>query len=343
MGHAAGAPQHVPDGVAGPHGHPRGPPLQGQPRAQLALLAPLQVVRVPVTAEQAHPQEAQGLQRPGVAVRIGEVGAQGLGGMVHRAHAGGQPDPLRGVHGERRIEDHHPRHVQRVVEALLGLPPGVRAAGVGVELAAGERGGHRHHAHLRTLVLRAVGRAVGIGDHAEGLQAVHIPHLVPQAELHQLARVGERAAPDGDDEVRIRRARLRGGVEHRLPRGVGRHAVVLPREPLAQRRANGGDGVRLPIERAAHHQEHAPRADALRLAGQGLGGGVAAHHTLHAPKGDDQVLHHRALLQAGVGTDARVAPRRWAMQPRTVSRRPPPPRGSPGTGRRPPGRSAPRR
>ena len=65
------------------------------------------------------------------------------------------------------------------------------------------------------------------------------------------------------------------------PRRVRRHPVEAAGAAIAERAAHLLDLVRVPVERVAHHQENARRAEALRLRGHRLRRRLAEHHLIH--------------------------------------------------------------
>ena len=77
--------------------------------------------------------------------------------------------------------------------------------------------------------------------------------------MHGLGAVGDRAAADGHDQIRLRRHDRLGGRDHGRSRRVRRHPVEAAGTAVAERSAHLVDLVRRLIERVAHHQEDTRR------------------------------------------------------------------------------------
>ena len=119
--------------------------------------------------------------------------------------------------------------------------------------------------------------------------------VVGEAELDRLGAVGDRAAAQGDDQIGLGLARLRGGGDHGRARRVRRHLVEGADAFVAERAPDLLDLVGLAIERAAHHQEHALGAVLLDQLGHRLGGRLAVVDFFHLGKNDAPRCQHSVL------------------------------------------------
>ena len=216
-------------------------------------------------------QQRETLERLRVAVGMRLERADPFDAVVDGAHAGGEEQPLGRVDGRRGVEDDRPRHDVRVAEQLLGAGAFVGDAGDCAELAArqGRRDGDLGHG--RWIDGRRAERPVRAGHRSEHVDPIRLADVVREAERDRLGAVGDRATPEGDDEVRPGLPRGIGGRDHVRARGVRRHPVELAHDLVAERAAKLRDLVGLAVEGAAHHQEHALRAPALDFGRHRLG------------------------------------------------------------------------
>ena len=286
MRHVEHGAQHIADAVAGAHRNARRQRSHRKPGADLAIHPGIEVARVRLHPRQRLGQHRQSLQRLGVGVGMRLARAQAFDAMVDGADAGRQPQPLRRVQGHGGIEDGGAGHHELVAHRFLDLAANIGDAGDRAEFAAGDGGGHADLAHRRGLQRWCC--ALRGADRIDGLDAANI---VGETELHRLGAVGDRAAADGDDEIGLRAARLLGGGDDGLARGMRRHRVERCHATRPQTVADLVDLVGASIERAADHQEGPACAQAVHLRGDGVGGRAAENHLVHGAEYDTPAVH----------------------------------------------------
>jgi hypothetical protein len=76
---------------------------------------------------------------------------------------------------------------------------------------------------------------------------------------------------------------------------VRRHRIERAGATRAEAVADLLDLVGLAVERAADHQESAPRAEAIDLRDHRLGGGRADNHLVHGAENDTPLVHALVL------------------------------------------------
>ena len=206
--------------------------------------------------------------------------------MVDGADAGRKQQPFRRVHGDGGIEDGGARHRQSMAQHFLGPAAQVGDAGDGAEFAAGDRGRHADLTHGRR---RDVGGEPLVGP--DPVNVLDAAHIVGEAKLHRLGAVGDRAAAHGDDEIGVGGARLLGGGNDGLARGVRRHGVEGADATRSKRAPDFVDFAGLAVERAADHEKGAGHAQPLDLRDNGLGGRMAEHHLVHGAEDDTSLVH----------------------------------------------------
>jgi len=286
MGHAECRAEHIADAVACSHRHPRSQRPGREPGADLAIHPGVEIAGVRLHARQRLRQHRQSLQRLRVAVRMRLARAQALHTMVDRADAGRKPQPFRGMHGHRGIEDGGARHRKIVAQHLLDLGAQIGDAGDGAEFAAGNGRRHADLAHGRRV---HVGRDVLAGpDPVDILDAANV---VGEADLHRLGAVGDRSPAYGDDQVGVGGARLFGGGNDGFAGRMRRHRVEGRHATRPEGLADFLDLVGLTVERAANHQEGAGQAQAVHLPGGRLGGGRSENHLVHGAENDTPLVH----------------------------------------------------
>ncbi len=103
MGHITCTAQHMADSVTRSHRHARDNGHHGLPHTYLAFKPSLYIVRIFLHTAQAINQQAQRTVGKPIAIRVGLKRRERLNGMIHRAHTGGEPEPLRRMSRECRV------------------------------------------------------------------------------------------------------------------------------------------------------------------------------------------------------------------------------------------------
>ena len=132
-------------------------------------------------------------------------------------------------------------------------------------------------------------------DRPDAVDVLDGADIIGEAKLHGLGAVGDRAAADGDDEVGAGGARLLGGGDHGLARGVRRHRIEGRDAARPERVPDFLDLVGVAVERAADHQEGAVRAQAVHLRHDRVGGRAAEHDLVHGAENDTPLVHALVL------------------------------------------------
>ena len=114
-----------------------------------------------------------------------------------------------------------------------------------------------------------------------------------------------------DNEISAKRPGLLGGGNDGAPWRVWRHAIERADTAIAECTAHLLDLVRLPVQRAADHQEYA--LCVLRQFSDRLGGGYAEQHLFHLAEYDTAGLQHVDVLPVDAGKSY-SEPEKNAMQ-----------------------------
>ncbi len=189
------------------------------------------------------------------------AGADAFDAMIHRADAGREEQPFRRVHGQPGIENGRARDGEGMPQPLLHMGAFVGDPCDVAELAAGDRGGHADLPHDRRLELRLLAAAG-----ADVVDALDRRDIIGKTELHRLGAIGDRAAADGDDEIGLGVAGLVGGGNDGRARRMRGHLVEDAGAARAHRLADFCDLAGLAMQRSAHHQEGALRAEPVESA-----------------------------------------------------------------------------
>ena len=293
--HVARPAEHVADRVAGAHRHTGDDRNHRLPRADLAFQPRIEIAGVGLDAGQAGRQQPQRAVGDAVAIVVRLERGERLGRVIDGADAGRQPQPFRRVDGDRGIEHDGDRNRHALLIALLLLDRLVGRPRQRVELAARQRRRHADHPHVRRIEHRRDHRAVGLDAGAEGVEALDCRDIVLEEDRDDLARVGDRAAADRDDQVGTRRARRIGRRQHVAARRVRLDAVVSRGMTVAERRLDPPDLVGLAIERHAGQDEHAPRVEALGLRRERRRRRLAQRHPLGRGQNDRRSSDHAKL------------------------------------------------
>ena len=257
MRHIATAAQHMPYRMARPHLRATLAPGHRLPHRQLAIETRFHIVRVVLHTRQAAAQQLERLYEISVARGVVIRRTQRLGGVIHRAQAGREPHPQGRVQRGRRVEDGDARHMQRMTKTLLDLLARVSATTLVLKFTTRQRGRYRNLPHLGSFKLRHGAAAIGLHARAELIDLIVLGDVVLQTQLRHLARVGDRAAAEGDNQVRTDRARLFRNLQYRLARRVRGHTVIHPRTAALQRITHFFNFVRGAIHGAADDHVHA--------------------------------------------------------------------------------------
>ena len=291
MRHVERTTQRVTDGMADAH---RQAGNDGDHRAPGAFLAHLPGGEVAVVGlDRGEPlrQEPEAVHRQAIPVVVRIEGAEGLKAMVERAHARREPDPFRRVHGDGRIEHDRTRRHRRVEVGLLDVDLLVRRARQRIEFTTRQRRRHDHHRNVGAREGRHRDRPVRIDDHVVRLHRLRRAQAVFQAHGEDLGQVGDRAAAERDQEVRLQWFGDRDRGADVLARHVRTDTVEDADEPITERLFDFPHFVGLVPVRVAADQEHALRALQVHFLGECLGTGASAVHTLERSQSDRRLVH----------------------------------------------------
>ena len=200
--------------------------------------------------------------------------------MIHRADAGGVPQPLgRGQRGAG-IQNHAGRANLAAHVAVFDLAHGVYTAAKVGEFCGAQGGGNCDLPIRHRFDDRRVAAAVRVHTQVEIAQLLGPRQLMRQRDQHDFHRVNHGTATDGDDQVRVGCARCVGSGNDAITRRVLAAFIKSANTARAQRRADFCHHVGLAVQRSPGHDKQALGGTSIRLFNHSLRCGLAPNHAI---------------------------------------------------------------